>query len=474
MSYDLTCSVHKGTCASAHLGHNRRTIYVPHADSSRKHLNVCYVDMSVEDAYHYLFDKAVEEYNKGKKPSRQIKDYYRHILIQYQKGQEKLQEAISRGASKAEQRRIKSRYPKIYNEVIVTVGNSKVYDGIFSSTGEKADTTAEILDKYMKGFQKRNPNLFVFNAHMHRDETGSNHLHIDYIPWTDLPGRGVPTRVSENGAFMQQGLTTGKYGDYGTVKFQEQERKAIAEISKEFDINIVDGRCSRKHLTKEAYILNQEKEELSNASKLIDSEAEALLEEQDKFVAFVQSSDLAPSYVQHKEKQKLESIVEEYEESQKRAHIIIASAWKEFNDGTADYFSDYRKLKGELYDELQLARREAWQSKKKLKRYLYQIAYTNDCFIVKLFKLVVAFFVAMNADQAERKVRQLQEQNDEIKKVAKQIVTDSQKVGEELRKGELAEIEKALSLYDQLLLEARDELQMISKRQGCVHENRER
>ena len=59
--YDLTVSFHKGTCASSHLGHNNRTVYVPHADPSRKHLNVSYIDMTVEEAYHRLFDDALEQ-----------------------------------------------------------------------------------------------------------------------------------------------------------------------------------------------------------------------------------------------------------------------------------------------------------------------------------------------------------------------------------------------------------------------------
>ena len=210
--YDLTVSFHKGTCTSSNLGHNRRSIFVPNSDIKRRHLNVCYKDMSVEEAYHYLFDDALAEYNKGKKPYRQIKDYYQHILKQYQKGQEELQRAISSGASKAEQRIIKSRYPNIYNEVIISIGHSESYDGLFSSTGEKKDVTAEILNRYMEHFSERNPHLFVFNCWQHRDEQ-NNHIHLCYIPWTDLPGRGLPVRVSENGAFTQQGLTYGKRGD---------------------------------------------------------------------------------------------------------------------------------------------------------------------------------------------------------------------------------------------------------------------
>ena len=118
MAYELTVSFHKGNCSSSNLEHNRRTISVPHSDPSRKHLNVCYIDEPIEVAYEKLFGKATEEYNKGKKPSRQIKNYYQHIMKQYQTGQEKLEKAISSGASREEIRRIKSRYPKPYYEVI--------------------------------------------------------------------------------------------------------------------------------------------------------------------------------------------------------------------------------------------------------------------------------------------------------------------------------------------------------------------
>ena len=164
MAYDLTVSFHKGNCSSSNLEHNRRTIKVPHSDPSRKHLNVCYIDEPIEIAYEKLFGKATEQYNKGKKPSRQIKNYYQHIMKQYQTGQENLENAISSGASKAEQRRIKSRYPKPYYELIISIGNRDCYNGAFSTLGEHSEMTAEILNRYMEDFQKRNPHLYVFSA----------------------------------------------------------------------------------------------------------------------------------------------------------------------------------------------------------------------------------------------------------------------------------------------------------------------
>ena len=476
--YDLTVSFHKGTCASSHLGHNNRTIYVPHADPSRKHLNVSYIDMTVEEAYHRLFDDALEQYNKGKKPCRQIKDYYQHILKQYQKGQEELQTAISLGASKAEQRRIKSKYPKLYYEVIVSLANSDCYNGAFSVLGEKSELSAQILNRYMEDFQKRNPHLYVFSAHMHRDETGSQngtskagvgHLHICYIPWTDLPGRGLPIRVSENGAFMQQGLTTGKIGDYGTVRFQEQERQVLAEISKEYGINIVAGRHSKKHLSKEEYILRQEQERAKVDSEQIDQEAGALLEEQDKFMEFVQNSDHAISYLEHIENKELRQTVSELNAVKQRSDQLIAHAWNEFNSATASYFKEYREKKKLLYEEIYRARQGVRDSRKHLNRLLNDIAYSNDFFIIKLFKLLFALFIAVNNIHYDNQVERLQEANTALKQQAKEIMQYSNDVSAALRAKEIDNIEKVLSDYEAVLEEAKSFALHPSERIETAH-----
>ena len=482
--YDLTVSFHKGTCASSHLGHNNRTVYVPHADPSRKDLNVCYIDMSLEEAYHF-FDDALAQYNKGKKPCRQIKDYYQHILKQYQKGQEELQRAISSGASKAEQRRIKSKYPKLYYEVIVSIGSSDCYDGAFSVLGEKSELTAKILNRYMEDFQRRNPHLYVFSAHMHRDETGFRkndnqdknnsskagipHLHLCYIPWTDLPGRGLPVRVSENGAFTQQGLTTGKLGDYGTVRFQEQERQVLTEISKEYGINIVAGRHSKKHLSKEEYILKQEQERTKVDFEQIDQEASALLDEQDKFIEFVQNSNQAISYLEHIENVELRQTVSELNAVKQRSDQLIANAWDEFNSATASYFKEYREKKKLLYDEIYRARQGVRDSRKHLNRLLNDIAYSNDFFIIKLFKLLCALFIAVNNIHYDNQVERLQEANTALKQQAKEIMQYSNDVSAALRTKEIDNIEKVLSDYEAVLDEAKSFVLHPSERIESAH-----
>ena len=456
MAYDLTVSFHKGNCSSSNLEHNRRTINVPHSDPSRKHLNVCYIDEPIEIAYMKLFGKATEQYNKGKKPSRQIKNYYQHIMKQYQTGQEKLEKAISSGASKAEQRRIKSRYPKPYYELIISIGNRDCYNGAFSTLGEHSEMTAEILNRYMEDFQKRNPHLYVFCSYQHRDEVqGINHIHCAYIPWTNRPGRGLPVRVSENGAFIQQGLTKGEFLDYGTFRFQEKERKALAEIMKEYDLNVTDNKHSRNHISKEEYILKKEQARTKADAEQLDQEAGALLEEQDKFIEFVQNSDQAISYLQALENEELRK-KSDFQDK------VIADAWKEFNQSTSEYFIQYRKKKELLREELLRARRNAHSNKKSLHNLLWDISCTNDFFIVKLFKLLGAILTAVDNIFLEAEVQRLQKANNELKQLAKDIMSESQEVSAELKTRDVVRIQETMESYELTLQTSINKIKYIT------------
>ena len=456
MAYELTVSFHKGNCSSSNLEHNRRTIKVPHSDPSRKHLNVCYIDEPIEIAYEKLFGKATEQYNKGKKPSRQIKNYYQHIMKQYQTGQEKLEKAISSGASKAEQRRIKSRYPKPYYELIISIGNRDCYNGAFSTLGEHSEMTAEILNRYMEDFQKRNPHLYVFCCYQHRDEVqGINHIHCTYIPWTNRPGRGLPVRVSENGAFIQQGLTKGEFLDYGTVRFQEQERKALAEIMKEYDLNVTDNKHSRNHISKEEYILKKEQARTKADAEQLDQEAGALLEEQDRFISYVQNSDQAISYLQALENEELRK-KSDFQDK------VIADAWKEFNQSTSEYFIQYRKKKELLREELLRARRNAHNSKKSLHDLLWDISCTNDFFIVKLFKLLGAILTAVDNIFLEAEVQRLQKANNELKQLAKDIMSESQEVSAELKTRDVVRIQETMESYELTLQTSINKIKYIT------------
>ena len=448
MTYNLTASVHKGTCSSAHLGHNRRTIRVPHADKDRQHLNIKYIDMSLEDAYHILFDSALKEYNANKKPSRRIPDYLAHIREQYEKGEAKLQEARSRGASSKELARIKSSYSKPFYEVIVSIGNSDAYNGAFRSGGENEQIAVDILNEYIKDFQKRNPFLYVFSSHIHRDESGVPHIHIDYIPWTNEIGRGLPMRVSENGAFKQQGLTTGKRGDIGSIAFQNQEREALATIAKQYGINIIDGKHSKKHLEKEEYILRQEQEKSADDRVLIDAQAGELLQYQDELLDYIRTNRINEAFSEHIELVALKQEQAEADALREQNKVIITSYWNDYKQFTTSFFVAYRANKGALWDEIKKAKQSAVYNKKQLSRLLFDITEGTDILLIKLIKLFVALFLAIKNIKYEKQLEDLQKANKLLKQQAKDIINQSETTASVLKDRDLERIQNALKSYE--------------------------
>jgi hypothetical protein len=452
MSYELTASFHKGTCSSAHLGHNRRTIKVPHADKDRQSLNVCYVDMSLSEAYDILFADALAEYNEGKKPSRQIKDYLAHIHEQYEKGEVKLQEARARGASKKEQALIKSRYPKTFYEVIVSIGNRDSYGGVFRCGGENEQVTVDILNEYMRDFQERNPNLFVFSAYLHRDEmSGIPHIHIDYIPFTTEPGRGLPVRLSENGAFRQMGLTSGQYGEYGTVAFQKRERDELTDIAKRHGIDIVEGQHSKTHLSKEEYILRQEQEKNREAQEIVESQAKELLYYQDEFLDYISSGGIEDAFLEHIENISLKQDKASYEMTRERQRRFLASSWDEYNSATKEFFSAYRNNKAVLWAELTEARKRQQYNKKKLTRTIDDIIYGTDFLVVKLIKLCAALFMLLDNVRYENQVEELQEANRRLKETARSVMQESAEVSTTLRLRDIEHISEVIRTYENKL-----------------------
>ena len=64
-----------------------------------------------------------------------------------------------------------------------------------------------MLDEYVRDFEKRNPNLKVFNAVMHLDES-TPHLHIDFVPVAHKGQRGMSLKNSMSGALREQGFAS--------------------------------------------------------------------------------------------------------------------------------------------------------------------------------------------------------------------------------------------------------------------------
>lgn len=209
------------------LNHNNRKFIADNVDKNRTKDNIEYENISLENAYHHLFDEALKRYNdRQKRNDRKIKNYLEHI----QKGKQE----------------------KPFYEIIVQVGNK---NDMGVNTHNK-DLSKTILDEYMKEFQKRNPNLYVFNAHLHIDEA-TPHLHIDFIPFTTNSKRGLDTRVSMKQALSSQGFKGGTREETEWSQWVNSEKHELSKVMLEHNVEWEYQGNDKEHLS----VLDYKKQE---------------------------------------------------------------------------------------------------------------------------------------------------------------------------------------------------------------------
>ena len=107
--------------------------------------------------------------------------------------------------------------------------------------------------EYVKGWQDRNPNLRVFNATIHMDET-TPHLHLDYIPVATGYKQGLKVRNSLSKALECQGLGKGVgRNDNASIRWQKQEREVIKDLAINHGFEIEEKGVDRPHLSVSEY-----------------------------------------------------------------------------------------------------------------------------------------------------------------------------------------------------------------------------
>ncbi len=212
------------------LTHNNRKFSAKNVDEARTKDNVVYIEQPIEEAYKQLFDAAVERYNaKQKRADRKIKTSYYEHLFKRSPAQSVVTSADKR---------------KSFYEDVVQIGTMQ-------DTGvgtPDAEIAAACLTEYMRGFQERNPNFYVFNAVLHLDEA-TPHLHIDYIPVGHYK-QGVDTQNGIAQALKEMGYGTGKEA---IARWREAEYKVLTEICNRHGIQIAAPEKSRGSLIVEQY-----------------------------------------------------------------------------------------------------------------------------------------------------------------------------------------------------------------------------
>jgi hypothetical protein len=221
-----------GKASSQHGGnveHNNRKFFSDNVDRSKSADNITYICENIEDAYHKLFDNSLEKYNgEQKRRDRKIPDYYQHI----------------KNGKREEE----------FYEIVVQFGDSK--NAPVGS--ENAKTVQKMLEQYMKNFQKRNPNLHVFNAVLHLDEA-SPHLHIDFIPfYTKGKTNGLSRGVSMKAALDEQGFKAKNYRENRLVAWEKSEMCEMEKILNEN--NLERDVKNAKHLHKSVADFKEEQD----------------------------------------------------------------------------------------------------------------------------------------------------------------------------------------------------------------------
>ncbi len=247
-----TISFPKG---KGHLTHNNRDFICNNVVPERTAWNRTYIQKFLKDAYEKCFGQALRDYNAAqKRKDRQKEDYLKEIENSGNK-------------------------EKPFYENIVQIGK-KTDTPVVDENGvltEDAKAAVEVLDRYARTFQERNPNLYLFNCVMHLDEA-TPHLHIDYIPVAYGYKNGMKTRNSLTKAFQQMGFAKAVSRKQNeTVAWQERERAYLTNLCREQGIEIEVLGIQRDNLSLPEYkAAMREVEELEHQAVVLDKKNEVL------------------------------------------------------------------------------------------------------------------------------------------------------------------------------------------------------
>lgn len=241
-----------GIIGRGSIRHNNRDFYAANVDQDRTKDNIILKKQNIREAYHELFDAALEEYNaKQRRKDRRIPDYYEHIRT--------------------------SKQEKLFYEVIFQIGDM---NDTPAGTPE-GDRAALILSEFYNKFVKENPHIHIFNAVIHMDEA-TPHLHIDFIPVATENKRGLSTKNSLSKALEQQGFKSeGKLNTCSKL-WIDSEKQRLAECMAEHGIEHEVKGIHRSNLSVEEFKLQQRMEEVADLEEKIAEKSGQLVELDDK------------------------------------------------------------------------------------------------------------------------------------------------------------------------------------------------
>lgn len=229
------------------IAHNNREFVADNVDIFRTPDNITFVCQPIGEAYDQLFAESTERYNaRQKRNDRMIHGSYYEQLF---------------GVKPCNTVRTAADKRKSFYEDVVQIG--KMEDSGYGT--EDFQLVADCLKEYMKGFQERNPNFYVFNAVLHMDEA-TPHLHIDYIPVGHY-NRGQDTQNGIAQALKEMGYGTGKQA---IARWRAAEVEVLNKICLEHGIKPLAPEKARGTVEIPEY-----KEQHRQADELVEQNAQA-------------------------------------------------------------------------------------------------------------------------------------------------------------------------------------------------------
>ena len=266
----MSVSLKKST-TKTNIDHNNRTMSDKekernsHIDYERSDENKYLIQEDIRDLYKREFGEALENYNaKQRRSDRKIKDYYKHIEA--------------------------SKKTSTQQEMIIQIGDKD--DFLNNENREVANT---ILQEWFHDFEKRNPNLKVYNAVIHNDEA-SPHMHLNFVPVASGYKRGLEKQVAFDRAIIQQDSTLNK-----TRPFEDWREKEVQLLEQK----LLERGIERKIVgTNEYKDVNdyKEKKDLEREIKQLEHD---LSEKKNELLAF---SEKVPIEVEAKARRQLKNV----------------------------------------------------------------------------------------------------------------------------------------------------------------------
>ena len=204
----LSASLVKST-TKTNIKHNNRELTKnemrtnKHIDESRSDNNIFLKQRDIKEVYQEQFSEALQKYNdKQRRNDRKIDDYFEHIS--------------------------NSKKTMVQQEMIVQLGTKDDFE-----KQEDREIAKVILNDYYKEFEKRNPQLIIYNAVIHDDEA-TPHLHINFVPVAHGYKRGLESQVAFDRALLQQDPELNKDRPFNEWRLNEVE--ALETLMQEHDI----------------------------------------------------------------------------------------------------------------------------------------------------------------------------------------------------------------------------------------------